>query len=83
MFVILNVVKDLLIAGAQINPRISTLSEKIQSLDPDQIAEVEDFAEFLRVRGQDRALKQYATALGAPAFEAIWDNPEDAVYDAL
>ena len=65
------------------SPNVSALAEKIGALSEPQIAEVEDFVEFLRVRSQNRALTHYAAALSAPAFEAIWDNPEDAAYDAL
>jgi hypothetical protein len=61
----------------------NTLTEKIQTLSAEQIAEVEDFVEFVRFRGQDRALTRAASAVSAPAFEAVWNNPEDAVYDAL
>lgn len=61
----------------------SALTEKIQSLNADQIAEVEDFVEFLRLRGQERNLTQAASALSGPAFEAVWNNTEDAAYDAL
>ncbi len=60
-----------------------TLAEKIQGLSPEQIAEIEDFADFVRLRGQERGLARVATAASEPAFEAIWDNPEDAAYDAL
>ena len=61
----------------------STLAEKIQRLSPEQLAEVEDFAEFVRLRGQERALTRAAAGASAPAFEAIWDNREDDAYDAL
>jgi hypothetical protein len=70
-------------AKSTISPNVSTLTKKIEALSEPQIAEVKDFVEFLRVRGQDRALTQYAAALSAPAFEAIWNNPEDAAYDAI
>ena len=53
-------------------------------LDPsEQIAEVEDFVEFLRHRGQDRELARAAATASSPALEAIWNNPEDDVYDAV
>ncbi len=61
----------------------SNLAEKLEALSPEQIAAVEDFVEFLRSRGQDRALTRAAAAATAPAFESIWNNPEDDVYDAL
>ena len=61
----------------------SNLAEKLEALSPEQIAAVEDFVEFLRLRGQDIALTRTSAAASAPAFEAIWSNSEDDVYDAL
>jgi len=61
----------------------SNLAERLQTLSPEQIAEVEDFAEFVRSRSQHRQLARSAAAASTPAFEAIWNNPEDDVYDAL
>jgi hypothetical protein len=65
------------------NTNASTLTEKIQSLSAEQIVEVEDFVEFVRLRGQERGLTRAASAASAPAFEAVWNNPEDAAYDAI
>jgi hypothetical protein len=65
------------------NSNASTLTEKIQTLSADQIVEVEDFVEFVRLRGQERGLARAAAEVSGPAFEAIWNNPEDAAYDAL
>jgi len=65
------------------NSNAGTLTEKIHSLSAEQIAQVEDFVEFLRLRGQERQLTRAAAALSSPAFEAVWDNPEDAAYDAI
>jgi hypothetical protein len=59
------------------------LSEKIRLLSPEQIAEVEDFVEFLRLRGQERGLTRAAESVSSPAFEVVWANPEDDAYDAL
>jgi len=59
------------------------LMAKIQGLPPERIAEIEDFVDFVRAREQDRALARAAAAASAPAFAAIWENPEDDVYDAL
>ena len=59
------------------------LMKKIQGLPPERIAEIEDFVDFIRVREQDRALTRAAAAASTSAFAAIWDNPEDDVYDAL
>lgn len=65
------------------NSNASTLTEKIQSLSDEQIVEVEDFVEFVRLRGQERGLARGSAELSAPVFEAVWNNPEDAAYDAL
>ena len=59
------------------------LIEKIRALPPDQLVEVEDFIDFLRLREQQRALTRTAAAASAPAFAAIWDNPEDDAYNAI
>jgi hypothetical protein len=67
----------MMIANAQI------LIEKIQSLPPERMAEVDDFVDFLRLREQERSLTSMAAQASAPAFAAVWDNPEDEAYDAL
>lgn len=59
------------------------LIEKLKTLSPERMAEVEDFVDFLRVREQDRALSRVATRVAEPAFAEVWDNDEDAVYDRL
>jgi hypothetical protein len=65
------------------NRLASNLAEKLDALSPEQISTVDEFVEFLRARGQDRALTQAATAVSEPAFAAVWNNPEDDVYDAV
>ena len=57
--------------------------EKIRALPPERVAEVEDFVDFLRMRGDDRRLTRAATKLSEDAFQKIWDNPDDAEYDQL
>ena len=61
----------------------STLIEKIRTLPPEKVAEVEDFVDFLRSREQDRELTKAATRLSEEAFQKVWDNPDDAEYDKL
>ena len=53
-----------------------SILEKLWSLSPDRLAEVEDFVDFLLYR---QAAGQLATA----AFIRVWDNPSDADYDRL
>ncbi|WP_446488144.1 hypothetical protein [Caulobacter sp. LARHSG274] len=57
--------------------------KKITSLPSERLAEVEDFVDFLRQRDRDQALTRAAAATSAPAFAAVWDNPEADVYDTL
>lgn len=59
------------------------LIDKLAALPPPRIAEVEDFVDFLLLKDQDRALTDAAATASEPAFAAVWNNPEDDVYDAL
>ena len=59
------------------------LVAKIEALPAERLAEIEDFVDFIRSREQEQALTRAAAAASAPAFAAIWNNPEDDVYDAL
>jgi hypothetical protein len=68
----------------------STLKTKIQSLPAAQQSQVEDFVDFLLTKlasqlavSEDSQLRQAAAKLSEPAFAAVWDNAEDAVYDEL
>jgi len=59
------------------------LIDKLDQLPPERVAEVEDFVDFLRHKDQDWCLTQAAMQTAAPSFKKVWDNPDDAVYDAL
>ena len=59
------------------------LIEKILSLPPERVEEVEDFVELLKMRDQDCALVHAAARLSEDAFRKVWDNPDDAEYDRL
>lgn len=61
----------------------SDVFKKLQSLSPERIREVEDFIDFLTQREEVRGLVFNAMKTSEMAFEEIWDNPEDAVYDQL
>jgi len=63
-------------------PNSQVLIEKIQTLPPDRVAEIEDFVDFIAAREHERALGR-AAAASAPAFAAIWSNPEDDEYDGV
>jgi len=59
------------------------LIEKLRTLPPERLAEVEDFVDFLRSRDEKQQLRRAAAQLSAPAFAQVWDNPEDEAYDRL
>lgn len=59
-----------------------TLFEKIKTLPPERVAEVEDFVDFI-VERSERRLVQAATKMSEDAFRQVWDNEEDAAYDRL
>ena len=61
----------------------STLIEKIDSLPPERVEEVEDFVDFLRQKDWDRQLTRAAAKTAEPSLKKVWDNPDDAIYDAL
>ena len=63
------------------------LASKIRSLPAAYIAELEDFIECLVRRAQGRTgdhnLTRRSMQVSERALAAVWDNPEDDVYDAL
>ena len=59
------------------------LLEKIWALPIERIAEIEDFVDFIAARELERVFIRVAGAASAPSFGAVWNNPEDNVYDAL
>ena len=67
----------------QRNDMVETLANKLRTLPPEKLLEVEDFVDFLRIRNEDRHMVAAASRLSEAAFAAVWDNPEDAAYDQL
>jgi hypothetical protein len=59
------------------------LLDKLKTLPPERVAEVEDFVDFLRTRTEAQQLTRAAFKVAEPAFKNIWDNPDDAAYDRL
>jgi len=59
------------------------LIEKLKSLPPERVAEVEDFVDFLRMRDEERALERAAAGAAEPVFGKVWNNDDDAAYDRL
>ncbi len=59
------------------------LFEKISRLPPDRIAEVEAFIDLLVQRAIDREFVLTATAASEVAFDKVWSDPEDDIYDQV
>lgn len=59
--------------------------EKIRRLFPEQILQVEEFIDSLdkNTQNTDRDITFAFSKLSEPAFQKIWDNPDDAEYDKL
>jgi hypothetical protein len=64
-------------------PNEQAFLEKLKALSPERVAEVEDFVDFLRTRGDAQQLTRTAAKAAEPAFKKVWDNPDDAAYDRL
>ncbi len=62
---------------------INKLINKFEALPPERINEVENFIDFIKQRDQTRQLTQAAMRTAEPSLKKVWDNPADAVYDAL
>ncbi len=65
------------------HPNGHVILEKLKSLPPERVAEVEDFVDFLRARYEERSATRTATRAAELAFGRIWENEDDAAYDAL
>ena len=59
------------------------VAEKLKTLSAERLGEVEDFIDFLSYRDSERQLTRMAMAASEPVLRAVWDNPDDAEYDAL
>ena len=64
-------------------PNEQVILEKLKSLPPERVAEVEDFVDFLRTRHGERTTTRAAARAAEPAFSRVWENDDDAAYDAL
>jgi hypothetical protein len=66
------------------NVHEQAILEKLRTLPPERVAEVEDYVDFLAQRQEEeRNLTQAATTLAESPLKRVWDNPADADYDRL
>ena len=63
--------------------REQALLDEVKALPSEQVAEVEDFVDFLHARTDAQQLIRAASSVAESAFKSIWDDPDDAVYDWL
>ncbi len=59
------------------NRGTSNIAEMIDTLTPDQIAQVQIFVESIQFSGT----RTVNASFSDPVFGAIWNNPEDDAYD--
>ena len=61
----------------------SRLIEKVRQLSREQIEQVEQFIDGLNAEKSDQSLSLAATKLSESAFNKVWDNSEDDIYNEL
>ena len=59
------------------------IKEEIERLPESILTEVLDFIQFLEIKLEKTILVRGSQELSVTAFQKIWDNDEDAVYDKL
>lgn len=64
-------------------PQVQHMLEKLRHLSPERLTEVDDFIDFLSERDQDQQLRQSYVHASEKAFNHVWDNNDDAIYDSL
>lgn len=57
------------------------LLDKIRSLPPERIAEVDDFVDFLKHRDEDQRLVRAASKISEGSFSEAWGSDDDDDYD--
>ncbi len=59
------------------------LKREIDSLPEELLKEIYDFVKFLEFKTEKEMLAVASQRLSESSFQRVWDNEEDAVYDAL
>ncbi len=59
------------------------IKREIEKLPEDAIEEVLDFIQFVEIKKGKERLARSSQVLSADSFRRIWDNKEDAAYDAV
>ena len=64
-------------------PQLEHIQKKLSSLEPDRLAEVEDFIDFLHQKDQEKQLRSSYLQASEEIFSKVWDNDDDTIYDRL
>ena len=59
------------------------IKKEIDKLPENLLSEVFDFIQYLESKREKNILIKASQGLSASAFQKIWDNEEDAIYDNL
>jgi len=59
------------------------IKSEIEKLPENLLEEVFDFIQFLETKRERVLLVKASQEISRAAFEKVWDNEEDAVYDSL
>lgn len=57
--------------------------EKIKSVPPDRLAEIEDYVDFVLSRTRDERQRQDFLRGTEESLRRVWDNDDDAIYDKI
>jgi hypothetical protein len=63
--------------------QVKDMVRKLNHMSPDRLAEINDFIDFIRTRDQGLNLNIEFSQASESAFAKVWNNDDDAAYDAL
>lgn len=65
------------------NEQEKRIIQKIRALSPEKVAEVADFVDFISLKDDERRIVKAAGQMATEVLSAVWNNPEDDIYDRL
>lgn len=65
------------------NAQVQIMIEKLEHLSAERVAEVADFIDFLQQKEDESRLRESFSQASESSFAHVWDNDDDAAYDAL
>jgi len=60
-----------------------SIHQEIDNIPDDILMQVYNFTQFLVYKQENEKLAKLAQNISEKAFEKVWDNEEDTVYDNL